>query len=1250
MSTAKLPIINPNEFDLWKIKIEQYFLLTDYSLWEVILNGNSPLPTRVIEGVVQPFAPTTAKQSQLEILGESLSQEDINLKFLKSLPIEWRTHTLIWRNKTDLEDQSLDDLFNNLKIYEAEVKSSSSTIPPTQNIAFVSSQNTNSTNESVSHVASVSAASAKVPVSALPNVDTLSDAIIYSVFAKETNLKWQMAMLTMRAMRFLQRTRRNLGANGTTSIGFDMSKVECYNCHKIGHFVRECMSPKDTRRNVPVEPQRRTVPVETSTSNALVSQSFNVELSSTKPEKDLSHSHKPSAPIIEDWVSDSEDESEAEPSQNDPSFVQHTKQVKTPRPSVKPAEHLILADNLRKDSPKSSGHSNSRNTKACFVSINGGYVAFGGNPKGGKITGKASTSVTTVGPNSINSTNTFSAAGPSNTAISPTLGLDGKFSYAVNSACYVQNRLLVTKPHNKTLYELLLGRTPSIGFIRPIGCHVTILNTLDPLGKFDGKADDGFLVGYSVRSGPTWLFDIDTLTQSINYQPVVAGNQPNSSVDDCSRFYWVFFLATKDETSPILKTFITGLENQLSLKGIKREFSVPRTPQQNGITERKNRTLIEAVRTMLADSLLPIPFLAEAVNTACYVQNRVLVTKPQNMTPYELLHGSGLTWLFDIDTLTKTMNYQPVTAGNKFNPGASVQEQFDVEKAGEEIIQQYVLFFVWGGKCSIICAFPLWSSSSKDPQNTDDDTTFKVKEPEFEGKKAESKVYVSPSSSAKRKKHDDKTKREAKGKSPVKLSTGFRNLSEKFEDFFDNSINEVNAASTPVPAVWQISTNSTNTFSAAGPFNTVVSLTFGEYSYMDPSQYPDDLNMPALEITYSDDEEDVGVEADFFNLETTITVSPILTTRVHKDHHPLQAINLTLVQVSKNNLMHKKQGRIMSNNMCFFLYGLLVLTFLRTVMEMLPLKKRSLGLKEGRKLESKVNVNAAGSLVLAIRQISTNNTNTFSAAGPSNAAVRFEDLDHPDKVYKVVKALYRLHQAPRAWGKIDQTLFIKKQKGDILLVQVHVDDIIFGSTNKELCKAFEKLMKDKFQMSSIGELTFFLGLQVKQKQDGIFISHDKYVAKFLRKFHLTYGKSASTLIDNEKPLLKDLNGEDVDVHKYRLMIGSLMYLTSSRPDIMFAVCACAHFQVTPKASHLHAVKRIFRYLKGKPHLSLWYPKDPPFNLVAYSDSDYVGASLERKSTTGGGQFLGYRLISLQCKKQTVVATSSTEVEYVAAAS
>ncbi|GJS93282.1 putative ribonuclease H-like domain-containing protein [Tanacetum coccineum] len=276
----------------------------------------------------------------------------------------------------------------------------------------------------------------------------------------------------------------------------------------------------------------------------------------------------------------------------------------------------------------------------------------------------------------------------------------------------------------------------------------------------------------------------------------------------------------------------------------------------------------------------------------------------------------------------------------------------------------------------------------------------------------------------------------------------------------------------------------------------------------------------------------------------------------------------------------------------------------------------------------------------------------------------FVDPDHPTKVYKVVKALYGLHQAPRAWyatlstflekhgykrGTIDKTLFIRRNKKDIMLVQVYVDDIIFGSTNKSWCDEFEALMQSRFQMSSMGELTFFLGLQVKQNKGGIFISQDKYVAEILKKFDLVNVKAAITPMETKLPLTKDEEAFDVDVHLYRSMIGSLMYLTASRPDIMYAVCVCSRFQVTPKTSHLNAVKRIFKYLKGKPNLGLWYPRESPFDLEAFSDSDYGGSNLDRKSTTGGCQFLGQRLISWQCKKQTIVATSTTEAEYVAAA-
>nr|GEX45126.1 retrovirus-related Pol polyprotein from transposon TNT 1-94 [Tanacetum cinerariifolium] len=233
------------------------------------------------------------------------------------------------------------------------------------------------------------------------------------------------------------------------------------------------------------------------------------------------------------------------------------------------------------------------------------------------------------------------------------------------------------------------------------------------------------------------------------------------------------------------------------------------------------------------------------------------------------------------------------------------------------------------------------------------------------------------------------------------------------------------------------------------------------------------------------------------------------------------------------------------------------------------------------------------------------------------------------------------------YGTIDEEV---KQREDFLLVQVYVDDIILGSLNPQLCREFEALMHKKFQMSAMGELNFFLGLQVLQKEDGLFLSQDKYVGDIIKKFGYSNVRSSNTPMDKENPWGKEGTGKDVDLHLYRSMIRSLMYLTASRPDIMFTVCVCARHQVTPKECHLHAVKRIFRYLKGHPKLGLWYLKDSPFDLVSFSDSDYGGATQDRKSTTRGCQFLGRRLISWQCKKQAIMATSTTKAEYVAAAS
>ncbi|GKA60200.1 retrovirus-related pol polyprotein from transposon TNT 1-94 [Tanacetum coccineum] len=271
------------------------------------------------------------------------------------------------------------------------------------------------------------------------------------------------------------------------------------------------------------------------------------------------------------------------------------------------------------------------------------------------------------------------------------------------------------------------------------------------------------------------------------------------------------------------------------------------------------------------------------------------------------------------------------------------------------------------------------------------------------------------------------------------------------------------------------------------------------------------------------------------------------------------------------------------------------------------------------------------------------------------------DFEKPNHVFKLKKALYSLKQAPKAWyeslkaflidhkytmGLVDNTLFTKKRNSHIIIVQIYVEDIIFGSTYQELCDDFSKIMHDEFEMSMIGELNFFLGLQIKQLEDGIFFNQSKYVKEMLKKFSLKDSKPIKTPMSSETKLTRDEDGEPIDDTKYRGMIGSLIYLTASQPDIMFSVCLCAHFQEAPKTSHLEAVKRIFRYIKGTSHLGLWYPKGTGVVTIVYADFDHAGDYVDRKSTSGVCTFMGCCLTSWFSKKQTALAISTTETEYV----
>jgi hypothetical protein len=243
----------------------------------------------------------------------------------------------------------------------------------------------------------------------------------------------------------------------------------------------------------------------------------------------------------------------------------------------------------------------------------------------------------------------------------------------------------------------------------------------------------------------------------------------------------------------------------------------------------------------------------------------------------------------------------------------------------------------------------------------------------------------------------------------------------------------------------------------------------------------------------------------------------------------------------------------------------------------------------------------------------------------------FEDEEYPNHVYKLHKAIYGLKQALRAWyeclrdfliengfriGKTDSTLFTKIMGKDLFVCQLYIDDIIFGSTNASFCEEFSKIMTNRFEMSMMGQLKYFFGFQIKQLGDGTFISQTKYTHDLLKKFGMDKAKPIKTLMSTNGHLDLKMGGKSVDQKVYRSMISSLLYLCASRTNIMLSVCMCARFQATPKECHLRAIKRIMRYLVLTPYLGLWYPKDAHFELNGYSDVDYAGCKVDRRSTSG----------------------------------
>ncbi|GJS63508.1 putative ribonuclease H-like domain-containing protein [Tanacetum coccineum] len=798
-TTAKLPILKQGEYDMWRLRIEQYFQVQDYAIWDVIENGNSfkPVPqtnadgssTSLIPGLYKNFrAPSTESLdsifnrlqkivSQLAILGENISQEDLNLNFLRSLPSEWNTHVVVWRNKPDLDIMSFDDLYKIQMLNKRKLVERSLSLGVTQ--------------------------------------------------LDMTSLKWSVSTAVDEHFVYKE-CRRDIGSN--------------------------------VSRNRNQDSSRRTVNVEETSFKARWAivgvpefEGYGPKTSKSVSE-DISNEvrESPDAPLVEELVLDDKLEKKTVfPTVAKIEFVRSKQQENSLYKIVKYAKMYRsqrLRENQRNwknqksqqlgsdfghpqkedqgyvDSGCSRHMTGNMSYLSDFKEFDGGYVTFGGGAKGGKITGKG-----TLKTGKLDFEDVYFVKELQFNLFSVSQMCDKKNSVLfTDTGCFVlspdfkladESQVLLKVPRKNNMYSVDMKNIVPKESLTCLVAKATLDESMlwhRRLGHVNFKTINKLVKENLVRGLPSKHFENDqtcvaclkenqhktsckskiqnSITQPLFmlhmdlFGPTFMSSLMNKKyclvvTDDYSRFTWVFFLTTKDETSGILKSFITEIENLVDKKvkifrcdngtkfknrvmsefckekGVKKEFSATRTPQQNSVAERRNRTLIEAARTMLADSKLPTTFWSEAVNTACYVQNRVLVVKPYNKTTYELFRGrthalsfmrpfgrhntiintldylgkfdgksnegffvgysmnsDGPKWLFDIDVLTKSMNYVPVVAGTNSNDLVGTEASNGVghssKKTGSS--QDYILMPLW--KDGSLFDSSLKNASNDEPQ------------------------------------------------------------------------------------------------------------------------------------------------------------------------------------------------------------------------------------------------------------------------------------------------------------------------------------------------------------------------------------------------------------------------------------------------------------------------------------------------------------------------------------------------------